>query len=317
MPLQVRSSVTDKLFIYVSSILMTMKPLYSSVSLSFIGAMLVLCLSFSSGIAVAHIKNESSQFPDIEFSDARYDIVVLVGAGIIPETPVFEPDLPMTRQDLAIWGALFNNLGPGGETPDTDALAKAALAQGLVESFEGQATYAEINDLFFEGQLSVTEPDAIPSKAEAASFIASMLATPAGVSLLARRGLETGPVGEVSSAESRMNPDGGSSYFVTIGSEELPMYAHGRVANGPTDLLQWQGRNVKRSFIRRQGDFRLWMYIEAAAIDAATLDNTTAPALADADPMSAVQTNRGLLYGLLAGVLALGLILFFKRKRVG
>jgi len=279
---------------------------------------LILCMGqMSFNAAIAHIKNESSQFPDIEFSDARYDIVVLVGAGIIPETPVFEPDLPMSRQDLAIWGALFYNLGPGGETPDTDALAKAALAQGLVESFEGQTTYAEINDLFFEGQLTVTEPDVIPSKAEAASYIASMLATPAGESLLARRGLETGPVGEVSSAESRMNPDGGSSYYITIGSEELPMYAHGRVANGPTDLLQWQGRNVNRSFIRKQGDFRLWMYIEASPVEAAALDKTTAAALAEADPMSAVQTNRSLLYGLLAGVLALGLILFFKRKRVG
>jgi len=279
---------------------------------------LIICIGqISLNSAIAHIKNESSQFPDIEFSDARYDIVVLVGAGIIPETPVFEPDLPMSRQDLAIWGALFNNLGPGGETPDTGALARAALAQGLVESFEGQATYAEINDLFFEGQLTVTEPDAIPSKAEAASYIASMLATPAGESLLARRGLEAGPVGEVSSAESRMNPDGGSSYYLSIGSEDLPMYAHGRVANGPTDLLQWQGRNVNRSFIRKQGDFRLWMYIEAAPIEAAALNNTSAAALTEADPMSAVQTNRGLLYGLLAGVLALGLILFFKRKRVG
>ncbi len=40
--------------------------------------------SFSFDIAVAHIKNEASQFPDIEFSYARFDIVLLVGAGIIP-----------------------------------------------------------------------------------------------------------------------------------------------------------------------------------------------------------------------------------------
>ena len=54
----------------------------------------------------AHIKNEGSQFPDIEFSDSQFEIVLLVGAGILPETPVFEPDLALTRTDLAAWAAL-------------------------------------------------------------------------------------------------------------------------------------------------------------------------------------------------------------------
>ncbi len=73
--------------------------------------------SLTVGIAAAHIKNEASQFPDIEFSDARFDIVVLVGAGIIPETPVFEPDAPFSRFDLATWAALAENLGVGGKPP--------------------------------------------------------------------------------------------------------------------------------------------------------------------------------------------------------
>jgi len=88
--------------------------------------------SLTVGNAAAHIKNEASQFPDIEFSDARFDIVLLVGAGIIPETPVFEPDTPFSRGDLASWAALAENLGAGGETPDTEKLAAAALERGLI-----------------------------------------------------------------------------------------------------------------------------------------------------------------------------------------
>ena len=66
---------------------------------------LIVCC-WVSGHALAHIKNEASQFPDIEFSGSRFDIVVLVGVGIIPETPVFEPDLPMSKRELAVWAAL-------------------------------------------------------------------------------------------------------------------------------------------------------------------------------------------------------------------
>jgi len=265
----------------------------------------------------AHIKNEASQFPDIEFSDSRFDIVVLVGAGIIPETPVFEPDLPMSRLDIAIWAALFNSLAPGGETPDTDALAKAALAAGLVESLDGMATYTDLNNLFFDGQLTDELPEITPTKGQAAIFIASRLATTAGISLLARRGLDAGPSGEVTTVEPRANPDGGSSYYLTIGNIILPMYAHGRVANGPTDLLQWQGRTVSRSFIRNQDDSSQWMYIEAAPVAATVIAGSATSVLAETTPVADVQTNRNLLYGLLAGVLVLGLILFVKRKRVG
>lgn len=270
------------------------------------------------GQVSAHIKNDVSQFPDIEFSDARFDIVILVGAGIIPETPVFEPDSPLTQSDLAVWTALNNNLGEGGETPKTEELAKAALEKGLVKSLDGQATYADINELFFQGQLKLEQPTATPTKAEAASFIATRLTSPEGAALLEKRGLLSGPVGEISQVESRANADGGSSYFITLGGSTMPMYSHGRVANGPTDLVQWQGRKIVRSFIRKQGDLTLWMYLEAEpAKPAAAEADAAAAQAADAAAEPAAQIDHNLLYGLTAGVLVLGVLLFFKRKRVG
>lgn len=265
----------------------------------------------------AHIKNDASQFPDIEFSDARFDIVVLVGAGIIPETPVFEPDAPFTLNDLAVWAALYNNLGEGGETPDTDALAKAALEQALVKSLEGPASYDDINAVFFQGHLTLEPAASAPTRAGAATFIASRFATPEGVALLEKRGLLAGPVGDISQVESRTNPDGGSSYFITVGDTTMPMYSHGRVANGPTDLVQWQGRKVRKSFIRKQGDVNLWMYLEAEPVQAVVVDTATKIAQDAANAQPVPESNSNLLYGLIAGVLVLGVLLFFKRKRVG
>ncbi len=264
-------------------------------------------------IAAAHIKNEASQFPDIEYADARFDIVVLVGAGIIPETPVFEPDAPFSRFDLATWAALAENLGVGGETPDTDALAAAALQQGLVESTDGQATYEEISDMFFRGQLTPDRPAATPTKGEAASYIATHLTTSAGEVLLAGRGVRMGPAGHVARVESQSNPDGGNTYMITIGAMSLPMYAHGRVANGPIDLVQWDGRTVRRSFIREQGDLILWTYLEAEPIAAAVLDSNLGAR--EDRTGSQLTTNRNLLYGLVAAALGLGLLLFFRRRR--
>ncbi len=269
--------------------------------------------SFSFDIAVAHIKNEASQFPDIEFSDARFDIVLLVGAGIIPETPVFEPDAPFTRVDLATWAALAGELGAGGETPDIDALATAALEQGLIASIEGQATVEDINNIFFRGELTPDRQAATLTKAEAASYIATHLTSFAGEMLLARRGVRKGPAGHAARVELKRNPDGGNTYMITIGGMSLPMYAHGRVANGPTDLVQWDGRMVRRSFIREQGDLAVWTYLEAEPIATPVLGgNSTGP---EDRTGSEAMTSRSLLYGLVAVASGLGLILFFQGRR--
>jgi hypothetical protein len=237
---------------------------------------------------------------------------VLVGAGIIPETPVFEPDKALSRKELATWAALAANLGVGGETPDTEALAKAALDQGVVDSLDGDATYDDLNRIFFAGRLTVEDAGRTPSKAEAASFIAAELHGDAGQDLLGKRGLRTGGTGEVTLVESRSGHHG-SAYFITIGGTTLEMYSHGRVANGPTDLLQWQGLNVSRSFVRGDGDSTMWAYLEAQPVVEEVIEEPVTveePVAIEPPP-----EQRNLLYGLIVGVVILGLILFVRRRR--
>lgn len=278
------------------------------------GALLAALLLLAS-LASAHIKNEATQFPDIEFSDARFDIVVLVGAGIVPQTPVFEPDRTLTRRELASWAALAEGLGSGGENPDTDSLANAALEQGLIDSLDGNATFADLNELFFGGRLTLDNAEGLPTKADAATLIAAELGSDSGAALLEKRGLEigsTGTVAEVSVQEGHH----GTAYVMTVGGTALPMDEHGRVANGPTDLLQWEGREIRRSFMHGDGDHASWIYLEALPLDpepVAAMPTSLAPPPVEELP----PPDRSLLYWLAGAALVLGLVLFISRRQSG
>lgn len=278
-------------------------------------AFVAASLGLACAAVLAHIKNEASQFPDIEFSDARFDIVLLVGAGIVPETPVFEPDKPLAKRELATWVALARGLGEGGETPDTDALAIAARDAGAVGTLEGNATYADLNRLFLNGAAAIENPQATPSKAEAASFIASRLDTAAGRTLLEQRGLSAGATGPVE-AVTTGGDDHDGAYVVTVAGTAMPVDAHGRVANGPTDLLQWEGRRVRRSFVRGAAEDAAWIYLEAEPLEEMPAA-ATGPAAGSGPAEPPPPPDRRVLYWLIAGVVVLGVLLFFRRRRSG
>ncbi len=275
---------------------------------------LIVCCCVT-GSALAHIKNEASQFPDIEFSESRFDIVVLVGAGIIPETPVFEPDKTMSKRELAVWAALAADLGSGGETPDVTSLADSALDHGLVDTLLGDATLADINVAIFEGVLSVENAETVPTKAAAATFIAEQLSLDAGMTLLNKKGLQVGGTGVVTEVKPGDSHHGAATYIITIDGTSLPMFSHGRVANGPVDLLQWQGRDVGRSFVRGEGHSAMWTYLETEQTKELVVEEPTAEVVET--PFEPPSADRNLLYGLAAAVMVLGLALFFRRRRQG
>ena len=284
---------------------------YRGIVLAVIG---LLVYSNASG----HIKNEATQFPDIEFSAARFDIVVLVGAGIIPETPVFEPDKALSNEELAAWAALAAGLGRGGENADTAALAAAAMTEGIVDSLAGNASLADLNRVFFAGNLDIDDGEQTPSKADAASLIATALGSEVGQGLLERRGLGMGVGGDVTEVAIEEGHHG-NAYVLTIGGTKLQMDEHGRVANGPTDLLQWEGRRVRRSFVRGSGHHALWIYLEAEprepapAVDASAASATTTEVVAEVVEKPPV--DRSIFYLLVAVAVILGAGLFFQSRR--
>lgn len=229
----------------------------------------LIALMLITGQVMAHIQSEKNLFPDIKDSDARFDIVVLVAAGVVPETKEFGPDQKLSRADLAAWAATAAKLVESSEKPDTATLAKAALDKGLVKSIDGEATYAELNAVFLEGKDQPAQADAVPTRGQAASYLVKGMLTAADGSLVGKAGLKAGPAGVVSKVESRTNPDGGSTTYMTIGDQTLPVYTHGKVGNGPTDLAKWNGLNARRTFIRKVGEISVWAYLESDTAAAA------------------------------------------------
>jgi hypothetical protein len=245
-----------------------MKTLLNRMAVQMFSVLLLLAI----GQAQAHILNEASQFPDIKDTDARFDIVLLVGAGVIPETPQFEPEKNLTRTDLAAWAAQTAGLLKSADKPDIKALASAALDQGLVTTLEGDATYADINTVFMQGKGATAEANAVPTRAKAASYLAVGLVSPVAGSLLEKTAVVPGPTGVVSGVESKTNPDGGSSQFLAIGDTSLPVYTHAKVGNGSSSLAKWKGLTVRRSFIRKMGDISVWLYLEADTVAGQTAE---------------------------------------------
>jgi hypothetical protein len=217
---------------------------------------------------IAHTSNEATLFPDIKSSQARFDVILLVAAGIIPETDNFHPDNRLTRLDLAAWGTLAKGLAEAGNPPNIKALAGVAMRKGLIKTVDGDASYEDINKVIFMGRLEPESPGTVPSRAEAAEYItANLNVYVEGETLLARKQMQYGPTGRIEKVESKTNPDGGNTFYITVDGMTHAMYTHGKVANGPVDLKEWQGRTVRRSIIRDLGQFKLWLFLEAADME--------------------------------------------------
>ena len=225
---------------------------------------LIILLTLISNNSIAHTTNEETLFPDIKSLDARFDIILLVGVGIIPETENFWPNKPMTLVDLAAWVGLSEGLVEIKDSLDIDLLAHSALKAGIAESLDGQANLSDVNKMIFQGRLLPTNEKAVLNRVDAAVYIAENITNIIeGDSWLQQKNMRVGPSGEVTKVESKINPDGSSLFFVTVAGETHPVFSHGKLANGPTDLHQWKGRLIRRSIIRDLGSMELWVFLEA------------------------------------------------------
>jgi hypothetical protein len=108
---------------------------------------------------VAHTDNETTLFPDIKTTEARFDVILLVSIGIIPATENYHPEDRLSNLDLAAWGALATGLAQAGEKPMIKSLADVALANDLIDTLDGDASYADINKVLFKGLLSPDSGD--------------------------------------------------------------------------------------------------------------------------------------------------------------
>ncbi|MGG0937584.1 hypothetical protein ABHN11_15985 [Brevibacillus centrosporus] len=78
--------------------------------------------------ALAHITNEQNLYEDLQYSEAKAQIVYLSGLGVIAAdhgTALFSPKEKLTRADLAYWAGSFFKLA--GKEAKHEEIAQAAV----------------------------------------------------------------------------------------------------------------------------------------------------------------------------------------------
>src|SRR5690349_17935346 len=140
------------------------------------------------GIGSAHVQNERSLYEDIQFSPAQKEIVYLRGISAIsaPETgaQLFRPDAKLTRAELAYWAGLFKLPQEERETAVPADIRKAAVDKGIVSSLQGDGTYRDVSQAYFDGALNLKRPDETMTHEQFVVFLAGYLTqNPDGPSL--------------------------------------------------------------------------------------------------------------------------------------
>jgi hypothetical protein len=218
-------------------------------------------LLFSSSV-FAHVTNEKTIYDDIEFSEAKEEIVYLRGLEVIAYehgAKLFKPQDTLTKADLAFWAVKFKGLdkkqgehGHGGDSKKED-IQKLAIDHGLIDSLEGNATHGDVNKAYFEGKAPVEKPDQELTKEEFALFMGQFLKEKVdGKTLFDMVGFEPGPTGVVEKVSFEMEGEGEKAYKVfryTIGGKEYQVSKHPKILYGPVDLSAWEGKKTGESWL--------------------------------------------------------------------
>jgi len=211
--------------------------------------LMIVCVGAAS--VYAHVQNENNLYSDIEYSEAKQEIVLLHGIKAIAReggASVFKPLDLLARSDLAYWAGNFRGLV--GTPKD---IREAALEQGLVASLEGYATYADVSQAYFDGAAPVPEDlaEAMLSREQFALYMGTFFSEPVnGKTLFDMAGLDAGPDGIVEDVEKEHVTEGGNSYDVfriKVGGQWYQVSNHPKILNGPVDLTQWIDKRIEFS----------------------------------------------------------------------
>jgi hypothetical protein len=202
----------------------------------------------------AHVTNEKTIYDDIQFSKAKEEIVYLRGLSVIPYengVNLFKPQSKLTKADLAFWATSFKGLG--NHDAKKEDLQQAAVDNGLVDSLKGNATYADVNQAYFEGKASVDTPESGVTREQFALFMGQFLNEKVdGQTLFDMAGAEPGPSGTIEKVTVKEEGEGEKAkkvYWLMIEGEKYKISGHPKMLYGPVDLTQWEGKKVKDSWL--------------------------------------------------------------------
>jgi hypothetical protein len=220
--------------------------------------------------AFAHVVNENTIYDDIRYSEAKEDIVMLRGIGAIAAPAqgvnLFKPQDKLTKAELAYWSAAYNKIG--GEQATMENLRKAAVADGLVDSLEGNATYGEVSKAYFAGKAAVQNANSELTREQFALFMGHFLKEKVdGKTLYDMAGFTPGPSGLIEKVAEKTQGAGGNEdkvFILSIGGKQYALDPHPKVVRGPTDLTVWKKKNLESSWIAMEEDQPVVKIIVAA-----------------------------------------------------
>ncbi|MCR8631669.1 hypothetical protein [Paenibacillus radicis (ex Xue et al. 2023)] len=216
---------------------------------------LIALLLLMPSAALAHIVNENSLYEDIQYSDAKAQILYLSGLGVIASdhsASLFKPKDKLTRADLAYWAGSFLKLSAA--STKVQDIQNAALAKGLVTSLQGNATYEDVNRAYFQGQGKVKQPESELTREDFVLFMADYLRIPVnGQTLFERAGFLKGPAGAVEqiTVQEQKDETGKSVqvYSLQLNGKSYSLSAHPKVVNGLTDPTSWKGSSIQEAWL--------------------------------------------------------------------
>lgn len=212
---------------------------------------LVLCIATviftcsMSPLASAHIMNQNNTFDDLAYSEASGSIVFLAALQIVSavENNSFKPQQTLTMKQLGTWLANYHQLQ--GET--NEQLATTALQKGLIATLDGEATYAAVNEAYFNNEVEIQNPEATLTHEQFAQFIVANLTE----EMVERSDLIAGPKGVVEAAEMiEQEVDGKVKKVnvITVAGEQYALTAHPYVIAASTDPAVWVGQKLAESY---------------------------------------------------------------------
>ena len=214
--------------------------------------MLLFIMMLVATSAFAHVTNDNNLFEDLSISEAANEIVLLSALGVVSPQDgkqTFRPQDTLTAKDLAAWLGSFYGL----EGTTSDELAQAALAEGLLSTIDGDATYSLVSEAFFQGTLQIENPDNQMTRDQFAKFVAFHVHTKIdGQTLMDKVGFTPGPTGIIEKVErvTKNMPTGGKAiiYQLTISDKVYEIGMHPRTIADAADPLVWQDQTIAESW---------------------------------------------------------------------
>jgi hypothetical protein len=216
--------------------------------------LIALIMSIFNASVLAHVTNEKSLYDDIQYSKAIEQIVYLSGLNVIPYesgAALYKPTSLLSKKDLAFWAASFAGIGTANAKRED--LEQEAVKKGMVHNLDGNATYADVNQAYFNGKAPVQHPDQTLTREDFALFMGQFFNQKVdGKTLYEMAHFEQGPTGVIEKVASNQMRDGKSGqienqFILTIQGKDYQVADHPKVMYGPTDLSGWNGKKIADS----------------------------------------------------------------------